>query len=318
MIEKENAISLPVCRLFCGSTPGTLWPRPNGVVRVKNVMARLAPTEVEFKLINQTVKNDQFWTANEQRLREQVLAKVPHSVKLNDDGSRLMITIHVDNDDGKLNHDTNEHYYVQAYENTGVVIIQIKAETIFGARHALETISQLIIYDDIRSELQIVGEFEIDDRPAFPHRGFLLDTSRNYFSVESIKRTIGKIQFIRAIWMIKLRDFYIINLLGFSDGMALTKLNVFHWHITDSQSFPLVLKSHPDLSALGAYSPDKIYTIDDVVEVNLNIQELKAKFKVLLLLFCSSFIIMHMFVVLFCCRNSMHQLMLVKVGKRKM
>lgn len=49
--------------------------------------------------------------------------------------------------------------------------------------------------------------------------------------------------------------------------MALVKLNVFHWHITDSQSFPLVLKSHPDLSLFGAYAPDKVYTIEDVKEV---------------------------------------------------
>lgn len=49
----------------------------------------------------------------------------------------------------------------------------------------------------------------------------------------------------------------------------MTKLNVFHWHITDSQSFPLVLKSHPDLSNLGAYSPYKTYTADDITEVHL-------------------------------------------------
>lgn len=52
------------------------------------------------------------------------------------------------------------------------------------------------------------------------------------------------------------------------DGMAMVKLNVFHWHVTDSQSFPLVLKSHPDLSALGAYSADKVYTVEDVVDVS--------------------------------------------------
>lgn len=49
--------------------------------------------------------------------------------------------------------------------------------------------------------------------------------------------------------------------------MGLVKLNVFHWHVTDSQSFPLVLTSHPDLSLLGAYAPDKVYTIEDIKEV---------------------------------------------------
>lgn len=49
--------------------------------------------------------------------------------------------------------------------------------------------------------------------------------------------------------------------------MAMVKLNVFHWHMTDSQSFPLVLKSHPDLSKFGAYSPEKIYTPKDISDV---------------------------------------------------
>lgn len=46
----------------------------------------------------------------------------------------------------------------------------------------------------------------------------------------------------------------------FTDGMALTKLNTFHWHITDSHSFPLVLHSQPELARLGAYAADKVYT----------------------------------------------------------
>lgn len=69
----------------------------------------------------------------------------------------------------------------------------------------------------------------------------MLDTSRNYFSVQSIKRTIH--------------------------AMSLSKLNVFHWHVTDSHSFPLVVAGQPDLSKYGAYRPEKIYTAADVKEI---------------------------------------------------
>lgn len=259
---------MPVCRLFCGEHPGTLWPRVNGKIDLKNKMARLSPIEIQLNLLNQTKQHEEFWRSNEQRFREQILAKVPNSMKLNDDGSHLMIMIEVENDDAKINLDTNEHYHVEAYENTGVIIIKIKAETVYGARHALETLSQLIVYDDIRKELQMVGEFEIDDKPVYPHRGFLLDTSRNYFSIDAIKRTIGNIYFYLTK---NANNFRYLNILSYVvDGMAMAKMNVFHWHMTDSQSFPLVLKSHPDLSTIGAYSPDKIYTIQDIIDVRLN------------------------------------------------
>lgn len=44
----------------------------------------------------------------------------------------------------------------------------------------------------------------------------------------------------------------------------MVKLNVFHWHITDSHSFPVVIKSHPYLHRYGAFSPDKVYTAEDI------------------------------------------------------
>jgi hexosaminidase len=88
---------------------------------------------------------------------------------------------------------------------------------------------------------QILTTIDITDGPVFKHRGLSLDTSRNFFSVEAIKRTI--------------------------DAMAMTKLNVLHWHITDTHSFPMELKSHPEFTQLGAYSPYKIYTAQNIADV---------------------------------------------------
>jgi len=56
--------------------------------------------------------------------------------------------------------------------------------------------------------------------------------------------------------------------------MAIVKLNVFHWHITDSQSFPLALESYPDFAKFGAYSPKKIYTSAIIKDVALHFIEL--------------------------------------------
>lgn len=108
----------------------------------------------------------------------------------------------------------------------------ITGETFFGVRHGLETLAQLIVYDDIQNVLVMPNYVNISDRPYYPYRGLMLDTSRNYFSVESIKRTINT--------------------------MAANKLNTFHWHITDSQSFPLMLNDFPQFAEYGAYSREKV------------------------------------------------------------
>ena len=51
------------------------------------------------------------------------------------------------------------------------------------------------------------------------------------------------------------------------DAMAWAKMNVFHWHIVDDQSFPLALERLPLLPLLGAFSPAQVYTADDMAEV---------------------------------------------------
>jgi hexosaminidase len=46
--------------------------------------------------------------------------------------------------------------------------------------------------------------------------------------------------------------------------MSMVKLNVFHWHITDSQSWPLDLSGYPELASGGAYSLSRKYTEEDI------------------------------------------------------
>ncbi|CAL1713581.1 unnamed protein product [Somion occarium] len=79
------------------------------------------------------------------------------------------------------------------------------------------------------------------DSPAYPYRGFMLDTARNFFPVSDIKRTL--------------------------DAMSLVKMNQFHWHVVDSQSFPLQIPEFMDLSIKGAYSSSSVYTPDDVKDI---------------------------------------------------
>ena len=69
----------------------------------------------------------------------------------------------------------------------------------------------------------------------------MLDTARHYFSTHAIKRTL--------------------------QAMAMNKYNVFHWHITDAQSFPLLLNQAPELALLGSHHPTQVYTKKDVASL---------------------------------------------------
>ncbi|KAJ3204345.1 hypothetical protein HDU67_009639, partial [Dinochytrium kinnereticum] len=140
--------------------------------------------------------------------------------------------------------------------------VMIRAQNTVGVLRALETLSQLIVpnsitpafafdsigcdglvkYNDFKPGFNIpITPWSIKDGPAYPHRGLLIDSSRHYIPVPAILRTI--------------------------DGLAATKLNVLHWHIVDSQSFPVMSETIPNLSAAGAYSSFQVYTKDDVLRI---------------------------------------------------
>jgi len=45
------------------------------------------------------------------------------------------------------------------------------------------------------------------------------------------------------------------------------KMSQFHWHVVDSQSFPLFIPEFPELSQKGAYSARQIYSSSDVDDI---------------------------------------------------
>jgi hexosaminidase len=126
-------------------------------------------------------------------------------------------------------------------ENLSSIDVEISAKSFFGIRHGLTSLQQLIWFDDALSTLRVMNDVKIQDCPKFRYRGLMLDTARHYFSIETIKRIIR--------------------------GMSQVKLNRFHWHMTDSQSFPFVSKNYPEMSDYGAYSSMEVYTHDDIKSV---------------------------------------------------
>ncbi|KAG6818386.1 hypothetical protein H0H93_005346, partial [Arthromyces matolae] len=116
----------------------------------------------------------------------------------------------------------------------------LSANSTLGLFRGLTTFGQLWYYWD-GTTYTLQAPVHIQDSPAYPYRGFMLDTARNYFPVEDIKRTL--------------------------DAMSWVKINTLHWHVVDSQSFPLVVPGYTELSAKGAYSSDQVYTAADVQDI---------------------------------------------------
>ena len=73
--------------------------------------------------------------------------------------------------------------------------IHLTADSYFGLRHGLETLSQLWDYDDIHQRFVIPANFTIIDGPEFKHRGVMLDSSRNFIPIDVIKRVIEGMSF---------------------------------------------------------------------------------------------------------------------------
>lgn len=157
------------------------------------------------------------------------------------DTLNIRVYVNGKSDDVHLSLDSDERYNVTVKHAKRSLEVKIAADSFFGARHGLQTLSQLIWYDDELTLFRVLGEAVIVDAPKFKYRGLMLDTSRHFFSVAAIKRTLT--------------------------GMAHSKLNRFHWHITDSQSFPFRSKYYPQLAQYGAYSNEEVYTPEDVKEV---------------------------------------------------
>lgn len=190
----ENAISLSVCRLLCGEAKvGTVWPKPTGIVRTENFIQHIDVNTIAFEFPKLT-KQQPLWEASKARFLRQLKSQEIGLVRAG--GAKLTLVIELGTDIDELPRitlDTDESYKLLiALTKDNGSIAKIYSNTYFGARHGLETFSQLIVYDDIRGEHQLLTKVEIEDAPAYKWRGILLDTSRHFYSVESIKRTLGK------------------------------------------------------------------------------------------------------------------------------
>jgi len=132
-----------------------------------------------------------------------------------------------------------EEYYM----NVGIDTLEINASTKKGLMHAIQTIRQITMLNSSHVPCVTIKDF-----PAFQWRGMLLDCSRHFMDKEFVKRYI--------------------------DLLALHKMNVLHWHITEDQGWRIAIDSFPRLTEIGAWRTEKdgsiyggFYSKEDINEI---------------------------------------------------
>ena len=113
------------------------------------------------------------------------------------------------------------------------VTIEISAASAHGVFYAFQSLRQMMAPEALTEEhVGSVGiqAAKIEDAPHFPHRGVLFDVCRHFFTVDEVKTVI--------------------------DMLAMHKMNVLHWHITEDQGWRIEIKKYPKLTEIGSVRAD--------------------------------------------------------------
>jgi hexosaminidase len=102
--------------------------------------------------------------------------------------------------------------------------VTVEASDAAGFIHGATTLSQLARKS---GGITLIPAVMIEDSPRFRWRGLMLDSARHFQSTAFVKKLL--------------------------DVMAMNKLNVLHWHLTDDQSWRLEIRKYPKLTSVGAW-----------------------------------------------------------------
>ncbi len=115
--------------------------------------------------------------------------------------------------------------YGLTVKNDQVVIAGATGHGIFNGIQSLKSLIPPTAWSGVQTSISIPAA-EVVDVPRFPHRAFFLDVCRNFQTKQQILRLL--------------------------DVMALYKLNVFHFHLTEDEGWRLEIPSLPELTQVGS------------------------------------------------------------------
>lgn len=119
---------------------------------------------------------------------------------------------------------------MDAYEltvaNNAIDIKGGSSKAVFYAVQSLRQMMPVGIENGEQMSKIRIQNVKIQDEPRFGYRGGMLDVCRHFFTVEEVKSYI--------------------------DILALHKLSVFHWHLTEDQGWRIEIKKYPELTQVGS------------------------------------------------------------------
>ena len=121
--------------------------------------------------------------------------------------------------EGGLASENPEAY--RLHVNGNGVLIQGASDA--GVFYGIQTLRKSLPTNQKNIELPAV---EINDAPRFSYRGMMLDVSRHFYTLDSLKRYV--------------------------DILAMHNINRLHWHLTDDQGWRIEIKKHPNLTEIGS------------------------------------------------------------------
>jgi hexosaminidase len=236
-----NLVVVPVVPAQMASSPSldngfvnTLMPQPSQLSKQEG---RLVIT-ASFHAVTDNFKDDRLDAAIERglgRIKNQTGLSI--STSPGTDATSAALVVSVDGPGETIQSvEEDESYSLEITPASA----RLRAATVVGAMHGLETLEQFIQLD---AQSDAPGPFipavSIHDTPRFRWRGLMVDCGRHFMPVEVIKRTL--------------------------DGMASVKLNVFHWHLSEDQGFRIQSRAFPKLTELG--SDGLFYTQEQAREI---------------------------------------------------
>lgn len=100
------------------------------------------------------------------------------------------------------------------------------SKAVFYAMQSLRQMMPIGIEKGEKMDQIRIQNVRIQDEPRLGYRGTMLDVCRHFFTVDEVKT--------------------------FIDMLALHKLSVFHWHLTDDQGWRIEIKKYPNLTKVGS------------------------------------------------------------------